>query len=251
MVNCKAAGVSAGASGSNITWDFTGLVPSGGNSVTTVVQDNSSMFPTANILITLPNGLKQHVQENNNDSYVLGIADTAAGTIASYYNYDLSKRPVTYLTNYIDTYQVTIPATVTSGKGYLVTSGDAYGSLMLPSATYNNVLRVRKIQNENDTINGTLPLLPQLPFLICGSTQSTILLYSGWTSVIGGIGAGNTVMYLASLPAAFVTGVKQMPGNYQCYLHDDELLVSGNFIFRKNVQREAMYNLIGQKIYSQ
>ncbi len=72
MVNCDPSGVTAGESGTNIMWNFSGLNATG-TAVTTVVQDTASGFSTSNLLITLPNGVKQYVQENSTDSYLNGV----------------------------------------------------------------------------------------------------------------------------------------------------------------------------------
>ena len=243
MVNCNPSGAAAGASGTNITWDFSGLIATGSISTTTVVQNTSSSFSTSNLLITLPNGLKQYVLENNTDSYLNGVVDTVSGLVTNYTDCDISKRPITYLTDYIDSYQVAITTPLTYGTGYITTTGDAYGTLILPTGTYNNVLRIRKIQSENDSTSSTSGVnTTTISYLWFDDIHNPPLL-----RIDSVIGASNTLMYLTS-----TTGIKDLnsiQSNYQCYLHNSELLLTGDFIYGK-IYTVQVYNIIGEKIYS-
>jgi hypothetical protein len=245
MVNCDPTGTNAGASGSNVSWDFSGLAAIGSNQVTTVAMDTSSVFTTSNLLITLPGGLKQYVQENSSDSYLNGTADTVSGIVTNYYNLDISKRPITYLTNYIDSYRVVVASTAAHGGGRLTTNADAYGILMLPTGTFNNVLRVRKVQSETDSTSIDTFTTTTISYLWFDGVHHPPLLRID--SVIGVLGSSNSITYLSA--STGVTHLKSSQGNYQCSIHNDELLLNGTFVFGK-IYTVTVYNIIGAKVFS-
>lgn len=244
MVNCDPGTVVAGAPGAGVTWDFSTLSTSG-TYVMTVENDTSSVFTTANVLLRLPTGEKEHILENNTDSHLLGIEDSVSGVVASYYNYDIAKRPITYMTVYVDSYQVAIPATNLGGKGYLTTMGDGYGTLMLPTGTFTNVLRIKEYQTETDSVGSTITSSIKTSYLWFDDAHSAPLLRID--SSISIFGNTNTIMYL--VPPTKVANVMKEQANYQCAIRNDELLLSGNFDYGK-VYDVAVYNIIGAKIYN-
>ncbi len=148
--------------------------------------------------------------------------------------------------NYTDTYWVAITTPLTYGTGYIATTGDAYGTLMLPTGTYNNVLRIKKLQSETDTLSGSAGATTiTTSYLWFDNVHHPPLLRID--SVIGITGSNYTVMFL-SIP----TGIKTLTSsqrNYQCYLHNSELLLTGNFI-NGRIYSVTVYNIIGAKIYN-
>lgn len=64
------------------------------------------------------------------------------------------KRPITYMDTYTDTYTThyTAAGFDFSGTGHCTITADGYGKLILPNGTYNNVLRLRIVETQQDTI---------------------------------------------------------------------------------------------------
>jgi len=249
MVNCDTTGLNSGASGAGVTWNFSGLVASGGYSTTTVEADTSSVYLTSNLLEILPNGQQEYVQENSSASMVNGLYDPSTGNTATYNNFDIAQRPMAYTTNYVDSYSVTIPGPpFTKGIGAMRETGDAYGTLVLPSGNYSNVLRVKKVQNETDTIEGSSP------YVVSSSTIS-YLWFDGVhpapllriDSVSNPAVQSWTIMYLASLES--VSTLTQDIISCNAWFADNALLLTGNFVSSKNYE-VIVYNMIGVKIFT-
>jgi hypothetical protein len=242
MVNCDPTGLTAGAPGAGLNWDFSSLTPSGGISTTTVLNDTSTVFLTSNLLLILPNGDKEYMQENSTDSYVNGITDHGTNATTYYYSYDKSKRPVSYNTTYIDTYRVDVPST-TSGTGHLIQTGDAYGTIKLPTGTYNNVLRIKKTQTEVDTISTAPQTTITVSYLWFDALHSAPLFRID--SVISLSGNSQTAMYLVA--STGVANLNSAPNSYNGYLRNSELILTGSFENGK-MYEVTLYSLIGTKI---
>ncbi len=249
LVDCDFSGFSAGDTGVGKVWDFTLLSANGEISTLKAEADTAIAFLTSNLLVTLPNGQKLHEQENSTDSYVNGMVDTATHVTTDYANYDLSRRPFTYLTYYTDTYRVTIPSSATVGAGVLNITGDGYGTLKLPTGTYNNVLRITKHQYEVDTF-GT-------PSFVGGFTTTTYQWFDGvhtapllevdsTASSTGGF--TQIARYLGS--ALGVENVSNKQAVFSAYLDNTELLLNGDFIPGTSYD-VVLLNLIGNRVFSE
>ncbi|MEZ4738581.1 MAG: T9SS type A sorting domain-containing protein [Flavobacteriales bacterium] len=162
---------SPGASGANITWDLSTAAFSGAN-YTYTAQDISSVpgagqFPNANAVyqVDLTNGFSGYYFFD----YTVGFTDhgelingTGLDLVAPYSD------PMTYCTTPIvfggngsDTYAfASTNNTITSNTtGTITWNVDAYGTLLLPNATYTNVLRVRTLEVETTTTSiGGFPI---------------------------------------------------------------------------------------------
>jgi hypothetical protein len=63
--------------------------------------------------------------------------------------------PFTYTNTYTDNFSGTISSVVTIIRnGTITKTADAYGTIMLPTSTYNNVLRINFLQDITDSIAG-------------------------------------------------------------------------------------------------
>ena len=199
---------------------------------------------------TLPGGQTEYVQENSTDSYVNAIYDPGTGGMIYYNSYDVARRPVTYNTVYNDSFSVSIPgATPTSGRGIITQTGDAYGTLILPSGTYNNVLRVKKMQTEKDTVNATPAFYTfnsVTSYLWFDAAHAAPLLRIDSTA--GSLLTTKTVMFLQG-----TTAVKNIKGNsvqYTAWFNDNTLQLAGNFE-TNNSYDLVVYDMIGAKIMEQ
>ena len=244
MVNCDTTGFDAGIADTNVIWDFTGLQVSGAMYVTSYSNETSTGFIPSNIVAHLPNGLKMHEQQNSTDTYLIGTEDTTAGVIRQYSNYKISKRPLTYNSTYLDTFYTTVPATGEFGRGYLSVIADAYGTLKLPSGTFNNVLRVKKVLTEGDTLGSSaIRLTNTVSYFWFDTLHHSPLLRM--EDISGTSTQSKSIMYIAS-PSA-VVNIAANEVEFTGYLYDNELLLSGNFE-TGGVYEVAMYNIIGSMI---
>lgn len=242
QVRCNATSVAAGPGGANVNWDFSTLMPSGGIAKTVVAANTSSEFITSNLMITLPDGSKEYMQENNTDSYVDAIADLS-GITRRYTFFDLARRPMTYNTNFIDTYRMVITTPSTIGTGIVTQNGDGYGTLKLPTGTYDYVLRIKRTISEMDSVGGSLSgYLNTVTYMWFDTVHSAPLFRIDSASDVTGTAV--TAMYLAS-----TTGVKNQNNTatpVKGYLDNNKLILTGNFEDNKEYE-VILYNIIGVK----
>lgn len=159
--------ITAGAAGANVTWDFSAYTAANPVTATTNIcpgQTNCFRFPTAN-RITNPIAL---------DTYDFNImTDTEATMVGSYFGPSLGngtvtytdplimyKFPITYQQQFNETYQFN----TVSGAGNTSEAGqesfiaDGYGTVITPTGTYTNVLRVKRMRTATQTMPGQPPL---------------------------------------------------------------------------------------------
>lgn len=142
---CDPTSVSAGNAGANQTWDFTSLITLSDTSTEWILDPSStthgSLFPTSNMVVKVSNGQFTYVDKTVNENNAVGFIDTTSTYPPSYYPNPmlLAKRPLNYGTIVTDTFTLSgSPA-----LGTVTFDPDAYGTLILPNGTYNNVLRVK------------------------------------------------------------------------------------------------------------
>ena len=147
-----------GSAGMNQVWDLSGLQPSQPGQVFEYADPDdtpyAAQFPTANLAATT-------VDFGGNSSYSYFYADNTVFTSlghqsTSYSSYltdgiDYFRFPFTYLDQYTDYYAGSNGSDVMSGR--LDFTGDAYGTLILPSGTFYNCLRVLEARKDT-TISG-------------------------------------------------------------------------------------------------
>lgn len=245
MVNLDPSTVHAGPSGAAVTWDFSSVAPSGGLSTTTFISDTSTVFVTSNVLKIMQNGDQVHLNENSTDTYVDGISHPSSGIKVYYTNYDNANRPVSYMSSFVDSYKVTIPATSTVGTGRFTQTGDGYGTLRLPIGTFTNVLRVKKLQVELDTIAGNPVSVTTVSYLWFDGVHPAPLFQLD--SVVGVLSSTQTATYL-SLPTGFAT-VQASARDYSGYFNSNDLIITGPFE-NSNTYNVVVYSIIGNKIVS-
>lgn len=150
--------ISEGGSGPNQTWNFTSItIPTLPITYTfqNIQPSSMSLFPNANL---------ERVDNSNSFAMLLNTSPTALQFYGLYdgtnqVNYsdpeDQMRYPFTMGSNYHDIFkahQISGPYTYFR-KGSTTVSADAYGTLLLPGATYTNVLRIHTILNYDDSTN--------------------------------------------------------------------------------------------------
>lgn len=150
--------VRAGVGGPSKTWDFSGLQISQNKSTTKYILPSAtpygSDFSSSSLAAESNLPIKNYVYMNSgtNDITINGTADTLYQT-----NYTLDQQKyITYPFSYDSTISdafVGVFFFLGSNKarnGSWSLKADGYGTLVLPSGTYNNVLRLHSVQVHND-----------------------------------------------------------------------------------------------------
>ncbi len=142
---CNPTSVSAGSSGASQTWNFSALATLPDTTTEWMVlpssTTNGSLFPTANQVEKYSDGRFVYVNKTANENYLVGFIDTTNSYPATHYPNPMlfAKRPLNYGTIVTDTFTMT----GSSALGIVTINPDAYGTLILPNGTHNNVLRVK------------------------------------------------------------------------------------------------------------
>jgi len=148
-------GTSAGSDGASVTWDYSFLTQTGKDTTTMLACASTpycDSFPGSNIALFDNN---QYEYASAGSSALSGIGvyqDGLAVRIEG--NLDIVYYPLTYNSTHIDSYAVTVNYMGlyehSSVKDSFVCDG--YGTLMLPTGTYTNVLRLHQITVETDSL---------------------------------------------------------------------------------------------------
>jgi hypothetical protein len=161
--NCDTTGINQGSSGAGQTWNYSGLSIDTSHTVLTYVDPSTtpyfSTFPAATVAYM--NGQQySYIKANSADYSILGISNSVF-TLAYSNPEILCSYPFSYGQTIVDSLKgsYSIGGINFSRSGTRTTIGDGYGTLILPSGTYNNMLRVKMIQNYKDSSNTTLTLV--------------------------------------------------------------------------------------------
>lgn len=159
--DCNPDSVSAGSSGPNQSWNFSMLAPQPGTVTVDMVSPasttNGSLFPGSTITEKHSSGQFVYFSQAPDGNDMHGFVDTTPGssiTITYPNPARMSKHPITFGTMLTDTFtdHFTASGYNFSGQGVVTISGDAYGTLVLPGRTFSNTLRVKIVQEEDDTL---------------------------------------------------------------------------------------------------
>lgn len=146
-----------GAGGANQTWNFpslTTLAPDTAAVVSRTGTPAETSFPTADYSMshTFDNSYFYYYASSNRISEA-GVAYDGGLTIVYDNAKDLLRFPMTYNDTYIDSIHgnYTLQGVQVTRSGNVTVLADAYGTLILPSGTFNNVLRVRYNETYTDS----------------------------------------------------------------------------------------------------
>lgn len=150
----------AGASGAAITWDFSSLSPTSTPDYSFKVQTNSNtLYPTADLVQIFSDSSKVYIKKSTSANEQVGYRLPVGPNelLVEYTNSQvLAKRPLQYNDQYADSFafKYTLPSGggMVRGAGTVSATVDGYGKLILPNATFENVLRVKIITQKFDTL---------------------------------------------------------------------------------------------------
>lgn len=147
------AGSTPGASGANVTWDFS-TMNSGTSNMLTYSSASSPDYPNANIEFTTQ-GTSTYFDVLN-DAYTYYGFYNANATSEFSDGQDQIRVPMSYNDNYTDPFSGVYDAfgQTFDRTGSLDVTYDGYGTLSTPQGTYNNVIRIRIARTSTDEMNG-------------------------------------------------------------------------------------------------
>lgn len=163
VYNMKATNLSGeGATGNNITWDFSANTQGTTTLVSVVAPSTTAAgasFPAANAAISTNGGTLYYNVDNSGLIYWGVDAGGAAKHVLTDPEEQL-RYPMTIGTNYTDSWTgpFTSPGFASMRGGTTTVSCNSYGTLILPQGTFTNVLKVTIVQDYSDTVNG-IPML--------------------------------------------------------------------------------------------
>ena len=140
-----------GAAGANVTWNFSNLTLSGVSTQEVTVGASgtpyAAQFPNADIAIEAE-GSYVYFDVTSSNYTLLGIA--SADITSIYSNPEtVFVFPFTYGDNHEDDFYATgsLGGNTQYRFGTTTVTADGYGTLILPSGTYTNVLRIHAVQD--------------------------------------------------------------------------------------------------------
>lgn len=152
LVSMDVTGVTEGATGANVTWNFQNLV-SGATTINYYSTPGSSPYGSAfpNSTVVLHDYNFYSFYSTNGDFRSQGFA-ISWGDLQYSDEQVIYPVPFTYGSSHSDSYA---GAGQSSGSTYnrtgsLTTTCDAWGTLILPSGNYSNVIRVKTVANDTD-----------------------------------------------------------------------------------------------------
>lgn len=174
-VSADTNGIFEGNAGANQSWNFTSLVLST-TPVTVTTSDPStglgnSHFPGATTLNVI-DGAYIYSKEENNSYYAMGMYTEDA--LRKYTDMQkVMQYPFAYNNSFTDTYRsvMTIDDMEMRSHGTVTVTADAWGTIALPSGTYNNALRLKSVLNNTDT------MVTSSGSFVFGSTTTTYSWY--------------------------------------------------------------------------
>lgn len=157
--SCKADNVSSGNSGENQVWDFSTLTKESETITEYMLSPTTTMyadkFPNATIVEEYSDGKLVFLDNRQNESKLVGFVSLKDSIFMEYPDpILLMKRPLKYKDEFTDDFTVhfTVRNLNFQGSGNVKIKADAFGKLILPNQTYENVLRVKMVQNQNDEL---------------------------------------------------------------------------------------------------
>ncbi len=260
FLQCSTTGISAGSSGAGVNWSMGSLTHLGTASDTfyeSSVANYGTNAPSATRIDSFTSGSNYsgnyYINQSTGNTNRLFISYTTT-TYTSYSSpvsgLLVAKQPFNYLDSYTDTFNLTYTSSSLSVpyNGYYTVDADGYGSLTLPNATYNNVLRVHI--TEIDTIHdaGGPHLASENTYAWYDDTHSVPLckiVYDTFTS-------GNSMKayyMLSQSPLVSVVNVNKEKPDFNACFYGNDLVMNSNFE-QNHSYSISVLNMAGQKVYS-
>ncbi len=154
----------AGPSGSDVSWDFSGMSvvsTTSSEMVDISDMDNGNLFPSANIgFVDLDTDNEGYYFTSNSAQSFYGAVGDLGGGLTATVIYDdpqdMLQYPMTMGDSFTDTFGGTVTSTGEFDRsGTTVVNIDAWGSLTTPAGTFSDVVRVVTVMNYSDVFMGS------------------------------------------------------------------------------------------------
>jgi len=149
---CGVTAVSLGTTGPGVSWDFSALSTI---SIDTIryqacnTTPECDSFPGSTLAVDLAGFYSYYITDSNR----IALSGHATGSANTYYT--IPENNMVYPMHYLDIKAATFashqPSTTSYEYGIDSFIADAYGSLLLPTGSYSNVLRIHEIANYTDS----------------------------------------------------------------------------------------------------
>lgn len=249
--------ITAGSSGSGVTWDFSSVADSATGTLTYIDPSTStfaSAFPTATLASTT-DGSNYTVFKVGSDYELMGVA-SSAGNVVYYNSEKFGTFPIDGTVQTDSFYaNITLSGIPGKRKGQVTTQVDGTGTLILPGpVSISNVLRLKITESYKDSVNafGT-----PITILTTTTTWQYIAYTENYprfqlrrqTSVSSVTGATNTSS--AFYATSHVVGIKENLSASQVSLYPNPAHGLANVRVNIPVSGEgsiALYNSLGQMV---
>lgn len=151
-------GVTEGQAGSNITWDFSSLTPTGEQWSVIYVNPseapNNSLYPDADIAVSYDGLAHTFYDTDGNSVYSLGVAYEDFAMVYSN-SEKVAEFPFTLSSTFVDSFKAVYEfgeGMVTRNSGRIKMIGDAFGTIVLPDGSTRAALRVKIDRESSDTL---------------------------------------------------------------------------------------------------
>ena len=150
--------VQPGGSGANQTWNFSSINAANDSTVLTYVLPSgtpyASSYPTANVT-QYQAAASAYTYYQTSSSQILNLGTALpSSTVVNSNPQTVMQYPFTYNTNFTDNFQAQFASSggTVYRRGTITVTGDAYGTITLPTGTFNNALRVKQLQTIVDSM---------------------------------------------------------------------------------------------------
>jgi len=156
--NMDTTGVTEGASGSNITWDFSNVTATGQQFIAQYVDPSEapgdSLFPDADVAINYDELSYSFYDTESNTVHSLGMAFEDFSIV--YLNTEkVAEYPFTFNSTFLDNFQAEYEleeGLIVRHIGITQFTGDAFGNIILPDGSNHAALRVKIFRQTADTM---------------------------------------------------------------------------------------------------
>ena len=154
-------GLTAGANGPGVTWDYSELTnilsPGQIIVISPAAAPAGGDFPEASIVFNMNDTIYTYADADQGGLYYQGVQVTSGQIPVKFVYSDYRtylEFPLAFNDVFTDTYKGVSSVLMTEVRlsATATTTADAYGTLILPSGTFNNVLRVKTEDTEIDSI---------------------------------------------------------------------------------------------------
>lgn len=197
-----------GSAGANQTWNFTSFPTTTSNSESYLAcsaAPSCSQLTGTNVVAYTPSTASYAYYISSSATYAMRGLE-ASGIVFDFTDVeDMMRFPLTFNNNYTDNFSENYTASGMAmvRTGSVTVTADAWGKVMLPTGTFNNVLRVHRVKNYQDFYMGN-PILTSYEnqyFWIQPNNHEFIM----FTDSLNTASSSTTVAYFSDLSPASVT----------------------------------------------